>query len=453
MSPEEGGEPFGSRYLLFEVVGRGATGRVFRARVRGSGDEVAVKVLRDELAADEEVVARCLRERQVLASVTHPNVVRVHDLVVEGDRLGIVTDFVAGGDLRRAVARPCPATEALDLMAQVCDGLAAVHAAGVVHRDVKPENVLIEAGAGGARAVRLTDFGIARLVGSTMTRLSTIAGTPLYMAPEVAGGDRATGAADMYAVGVMLYELYTGRPPFTAENPLALMRAHAEDPVPRPAGISGEMWMLLDVLLAKDPSSRPTAAATAIRLRELAGAAPERAAGDDGPTGDRPVTHTTLLRHRRAVPDPDAAPTPAPVHPGHRRRLALTAAAAVLALAAVTGGALAARRGSAPAGDALSTQGSEPTTTPGQELIGAEPTTAAAPADPLAPAPGTAPAAGPVPPTGANPVPTSAAAGRGRRAGGGHHDTHHERRRGRRRGPGGGRHRGRPRRPHPSQPR
>src|SRR5512135_1543509 len=123
--------------------------RVYRGWLRSNGAEVAVKVLRDDLASSPDAVQRFIRERDLLAAVAGPHVVRVHDLVVHGDEVGIVMDLVAGGHLRRAVTFPCPPAQAAELTAQIADGLAAVHATGVVHRDLKPENVLVDSDGAG----------------------------------------------------------------------------------------------------------------------------------------------------------------------------------------------------------------------------------------------------------------------------------------------------------------
>ena len=249
------GVAFGSRYLLGEVIGRGAMGRVFRASVRSTGAPVAVKVLRDDLASQPDVVARFVQERQVLRSVAHPNVVTVHDLVVEGDQLGIVMDLVEGGDLRTGVRFPVPADEALSMAGQIAAGLAAVHATGVIHRDLKPENVLVDRSRGQV-VLRLTDFGVSRLVGQTLTKVTSLIGTPGYLAPEVAAGQRATAKADVYSLGVLFFEMLTGRAPFEAENIMALLRAHADAPVPRPIGMPDDLWELLVGMLAKTPEDR-----------------------------------------------------------------------------------------------------------------------------------------------------------------------------------------------------
>jgi serine/threonine protein kinase len=162
-----------------------------------------------------------------------------------------------------------PAT-AVELAAQVADGLAAVHAAGVVHRDLKPENVLVDSDGGQAPRLRLTDFGISRLVDAAQLTQTSVTGTPGYLAPEVAAGGKVTAAADVYALGVILYELCTGRGPFLADNPLVLVLAHTRRDPPRPTGIPDPLWSVLSQLLAKDPAARPTAARLGPWLRRLA---------------------------------------------------------------------------------------------------------------------------------------------------------------------------------------
>jgi serine/threonine protein kinase len=180
--------PLGSRYRIGAPIGRGGTG-VVHAGTDDAGTPVAIKVLRHDLAADPEVVARFVRERTILLGVRDPHVVGVRDMVVEGDTLAIVMDLVPGHDLRRALAAgPFPPAEAARVGAGVARGLAAVHAAGVVHRDVKPENVLLDTTAGGA-AVRLTDFGISRVVTTAATQTALV-GTPYYLAPELWAGER-----------------------------------------------------------------------------------------------------------------------------------------------------------------------------------------------------------------------------------------------------------------------
>jgi hypothetical protein len=240
-------------------------GQVFRGTVRGSGAPVAVKVLKPELVSDTEVVARFFQESSILTSVDHPNVAKVLDLVVEGDTLGIVMELVEGRDLRHylRIRRTLPPAEAVRLACQLLQGLAAVHAAGIVHRDVKPENVLISTARGQAD-LKLTDFGVSRLsYGASLTKMTSLIGTPEYMAPELADHDSATPAADLYSAGVVLYEMLAGRTPFAGGHPLAVLRRQVEQPPPPIPGAPAELWAQIESLLAKDPRSRPGSAVVA----------------------------------------------------------------------------------------------------------------------------------------------------------------------------------------------
>ena len=331
-------QPLGSRYVLHDLLGRGAMGQVFRGTVRGSGAAVAVKVLKPELVSDPEVVARFFQERSILTSISHPNVVRVVDLVVEGYTLAIVMELVQGPDLRRFLQarRTLPPAEAVQLVRQLLAGLAAVHAAGIVHRDVKPENMLLDATDGQAR-VRLTDFGVARLsYGASLTKLSSIIGTPEYMAPEVADHDSAAPSADLYSAGVVLYEMLSGRTPFAGGHPLAVLRRQVEQPPPPIPGIPAPLWAQLETLLAKEPESRPASAvqaadSLALLTKSLADIPPlplmpQPAPGTWAPsratTGGAAVPDTprTIARHRhREAGADDGSPVPADSGTGHKR--------------------------------------------------------------------------------------------------------------------------------------
>ncbi|KPM50471.1 serine/threonine protein kinase [Frankia sp. R43] len=291
----------GSHYVLSERLGRGATGEVWRGEREADGTPVAVKILRAELADDDEVVDRFLRERRVLLAFDHPHLVKVRDLVAEGGTLAIVMDLVDGVDLRGHLRRhgPLEPAEAVRLTAEVLDALGAVHRQGVVHRDVKPENILVDTTDPGRPRAMLTDFGIARLAhGPAMTRLTGLIGTPRYMAPELSDGTRATPSADLYSLGVVLYELLSGRPPFDAEHPIAMLRAHLEQ-TPAPLDeLPGTLWPTLARLLAKTPADRPGTAGQA-RL-ELTTALPGAPTTTTDPnSSDEPVRPDSLN-------DPDA---------------------------------------------------------------------------------------------------------------------------------------------------
>jgi hypothetical protein len=277
--------------MLLESIGRGGMGRVWKGTVRSTGEAVAVKVLNPELAADPEVVARFLQERGILVGLDHPHLVGVHDLVAEGGTLAIVMDLVQGSDLRGYLGEKGPLAPAFaaGLMAQVLTGLAAVHGAGIVHRDLKPENILLDLTHGDPPCARLSDFGIARLTtGPGLTRTTGLIGTPEYMAPEMAEQVDAGPPADIYAAGIVLYELLAGRTPFAGGAAVAILRRHIDEPPARPEGLPDGLWQLLSEMLAKRPDQRPDAAQVAERLVALvpallasAPAAAEGVAGAD----------------------------------------------------------------------------------------------------------------------------------------------------------------------------
>lgn len=256
------GRPFGSRYLLTRVIGHGAMGEVWRASTR-EGEQVAIKILRPDLAADEALVSKFLQERQVLTRLTGRNLVRVHDLVAEGGTLGIVMDLIDGPDLRTELERRGTFSPEVAVLLTVglLEGLAVVHAAGVVHGDVKPENLLLS-DSDGLAIPRLTDFGIARLSDSDAVRRHTsVVGTPEYMAPEVADGRPASPASDIYSAGIVLYELLCGVTPFVGGSPVAVLRRHVEQVPGRPPGVPEALWSHIVSMLAKDPANRPSSAA------------------------------------------------------------------------------------------------------------------------------------------------------------------------------------------------
>ncbi|WP_395570993.1 serine/threonine-protein kinase [Streptomyces sp. BK79] len=264
----------GSRYTAHQILGRGSAGTVWL----GEGPEgpVAIKLLREDLASDQELVSRFVQERTALLGLEHPHVVSVRDLVVDGNDLALVMDLVRGTDLRTRLDRErrMAPEAAVAVVADVADGLAAAHAAGVVHRDVKPENVLLDMqgplGPGGAHPALLTDFGVAKLIDTPRrTRATKIIGTPDYLAPEIVEGLPPRASVDIYALATVLYELLAGFTPFGGGHPGAVLRRHVTETVVPLPGIPDELWQLLVQCLAKAPASRLRASELGARLREL----------------------------------------------------------------------------------------------------------------------------------------------------------------------------------------
>ncbi|MEV4640029.1 serine/threonine-protein kinase [Actinoplanes sp. NPDC049548] len=264
------GRCVGSSYVLICPVGQGATGTVWRGLEQNSGDQVAVKLLHEGLLRQPKLVTRFVQERSILKMLRHEHIVGVRDLFSVGESLALAMDFVGGGSLRerlRAAGTLEPA-EAARLLAQVAAALAQAHSLGVVHRDVKPDNILLHVRAERAD-VRLTDFGIARVLDAPgVTTPHAVIGTPHYMAPEAISGGDATPAADVYALGIVLFELVAGRTPYTGE-PFAVLRGHLDEAPRRPDGMPDPVWRVIGRCLGKDPATRPSAAELEVMLRDL----------------------------------------------------------------------------------------------------------------------------------------------------------------------------------------
>ncbi|MFG3207568.1 serine/threonine-protein kinase [Streptomyces sp. NPDC048192] len=306
----------GSRYTANQILGRGSAGTVWLGE--GPDGPVAIKMLREDLASDQELVGRFVQERTALLGLEHPHIVTVRDLVVDGNDLALVMDLVRGTDLRTRLERErrLAPEAAVAIVADIADALAAAHAAGVVHRDVKPENVLLDMqgplGPGGSHPALLTDFGVAKLIDSPKrTRATKIIGTPDYLAPEIVEGLPPRAAVDIYALATVLYELLAGFTPFGGGHPGAVLRRHVTETVVPLPGIPEELWQLIVQCLAKAPASRLRASELAARLREqlptLAGMPPldvdepepaEEAAQEPAP----PVPGGEPVRRRGAVP-------------------------------------------------------------------------------------------------------------------------------------------------------
>lgn len=262
----------GSRYELVEAIGSGAMGEVWRAWDSTDSVYRAAKLLRSEYTSDAEILTRFIQERSILLGLNHENIVRVSDLVVEGDQLAIVMELVEGPSLRgylreQGTLRPA---EAVEVTCAILDALVVAHRARALHRDIKPDNVLLSGHTPVGRAdVKLTDFGIARLAQESTVQATGLLGTPAYMPPELFEHGTFSAASDVYAAGVTLYELLAGRTPFAGSGNAHTVGFRHLTSLPPELPVPKELWEVMSSMLAKDPSLRLTPADTAARLREL----------------------------------------------------------------------------------------------------------------------------------------------------------------------------------------
>ncbi|GAB2594247.1 protein kinase [Paractinoplanes abujensis] len=315
----QAGTRIADRYELTQPIGSGGMGQVWAGYDERLDRPVAVKFLKPGLVneADRHAVAdRFRREARVTARLDHPGVPTVHDTGVFGDELFIVMQLVPGTLLSYLMDEtgPLPVPWVAAIGAQICSVLAAAHAASLVHRDLKPNNLIL--GPGGL--VKVLDFGVAAVLDADMPRLTVtgdLLGTPTYMAPEQALGMSSVGPrADLYALGCILFELLAGNPPYQADNPLGMLHHHLEAPIPHPADgrddVPSQLDDLVVALLAKDPLKRPESAA-AVYARLLQWAAGDVPAGQRGvaPGGADP---TSPYRFPFGPLPRDTAPTTRP---------------------------------------------------------------------------------------------------------------------------------------------
>ncbi|MEU4244464.1 protein kinase [Actinoplanes sp. NPDC026619] len=341
----QAGTRIADRYELTYPVGSGGMGHVWAGYDERLDRPVAVKFLKPGLAVEadrHDVVERFQREARITARLDHPGVPTVHDAGVFGDDLYIVMQLVPGTLFTDLVAEngPLPVPWVAAIGAQICSVLAAAHAASLVHRDLKPNNLIL----GPTGLVKVLDFGVAAVLDTDLPKLTVTGetiGTPTYMAPEQALGSSSVGPrADLYALGCVLYELLVGDPPYLADNALGMLHQHLESPIPHVADsrddVPAQLDKLIVTLLAKDPQGRPDSAAVVYRqllqwasaeLPDLAKAPPEHSAAD--PTSPHrfpfgPLPRDTIARARPAA---SAAPASIPslndVHAVRAQALAL----------------------------------------------------------------------------------------------------------------------------------
>ena len=299
------------RYRLERVLGHGGMASVHLAHDSALDRTVAIKLVSEAFAADEDARRRLVREARLAARLSHPNVVRIYDVSDAGERPYLVLEHVDGPTLAEELSRRgrYPPEEVVRIGKQVCAGLAHAHTAGLVHRDVKPRN-LLRAPDG---TVKIADFGIARADDSTQITLAgTVLGTAAYLAPEQARGERVTPAADVYALGVVLYELLTGKPPHEAHSLPELVSRQARGKVTPPSravlGVTGSFDSIVLACLSLDPRARPSCDEIAAALSSGSDAdvptAPLPAAPTPGP-GASPALNGGRRRHLLRLGRPD----------------------------------------------------------------------------------------------------------------------------------------------------
>src|SRR5882724_11841321 len=273
------------RYKVIEAMASGSMGVVYKAERVPVGKLVAIKFLHAPFANDSEFLARFERETRVMSKLTHPNCVSVVDFGVWDGAPYLVMEYVSGTTLRALIDNGAlPAKRALALVRQIAAGLAHAHAQGVGHRDIKPANIMISEEIGTGDHARILDFGLARLrgaVGRDATQTNIVVGTPNYMAPEqTVGGGLIDARTDIYAVGVVLFELIAGDRPFQADDTLALLGMHRAAPIPRLAdrvepgvAVPPGLQDIVDRALAKSPGDRyQSAIELAEAIDQVAGA-------------------------------------------------------------------------------------------------------------------------------------------------------------------------------------
>ncbi|HLO04455.1 MAG TPA: Stk1 family PASTA domain-containing Ser/Thr kinase [Symbiobacteriaceae bacterium] len=253
------GQVLGNRYRIEERIGGGGMSVVFRATDLQLGRDVAVKVMRAHLAADEDFVRRFWREAQNAAALSHPNLVKIYDVGRDEENCFIVMELITGRTLKQMIQEqgPLPIDQAVKLAGQILDALGHAHEQKIIHRDVKPHNVLIARDG----TVRVTDFGIARATTTdTVTHTGSILGSAHYFSPEQANGYPANEKSDLYSMGVVLYEMVTGRVPFQGESPITVAIKHIREVVTPPSALNQEVPAELDQIigqaLAKEPDER-----------------------------------------------------------------------------------------------------------------------------------------------------------------------------------------------------
>jgi serine/threonine protein kinase len=317
------GITLGNRYTVNDRIAAGGMGDVWRATDSVLGREVAVKVMRANTSEDATFAARFRDEARHSAGMSHQNIATVYDYGEDDGTAYLVMELVEGEPLSAVIARgPLPPAQVRSIVGQAALALAAAHSAGVVHRDVKPANILLTRDG----RVKLTDFGIARAAdGASHTRTGEVLGTPQYLSPEQALGKGATGASDLYALGIITQEMLTGRKPFDSGSAVATALAQVNDPPPPlPDSVPGDLRRIVEQSLAKDPAARPASAAAVAAalgmsvsgLHQIAPATSVIHTGDTDPSGTQVLGVGAAAAATSVVP-PAGPPYAAGYDPGY----------------------------------------------------------------------------------------------------------------------------------------
>src|SRR5437762_5437919 len=246
------------QFRIVERIGAGGMATVFKAYQPNLDRYVAIKVLPAYHARDPIFVKRFVQEARAVAKLVHPNILQIHDFGEQDNITYIVMEYVDGGTLKERLKRALPVPEAVDFMIQAAEGLNCAHSHGIVHRDVKPANMLLRKDG----YPLVSDCGIAKILEGTtnLTRVGTGIGTPQYMSPEQGVGQAVDRRSDIYSLGIVLFHCLTGRVPFTADNPLSITVKHMNDPLPvdklRAEGVPGPIIQVVEKMTAKQPHER-----------------------------------------------------------------------------------------------------------------------------------------------------------------------------------------------------
>ena len=269
------GTSIDGRFTITELIARGGMGSVYRAYQPSIDRHIAVKVLHPNISADETMLRRFFREAKAISSLHHHNIVQIFDFGQSQEGLlYMVMEFLDGPVLHDVINRgPVPPLRTVNILSQVCDALSAAHGRGIIHRDLKPENIVLLDRAGAPDFVKILDFGLARMAHGSgsdaekLTEANQFFGTPMYMSPEQVGASDLDGRSDLYSLGIILFEMLVGQPPFTGDSPMSIILAHSRDEPPLLSDachayvVPPQLTALCAQLLEKDPARRPPSAA------------------------------------------------------------------------------------------------------------------------------------------------------------------------------------------------